>query len=66
MYNYLYMRRVYKGLTQQALAERAGISRRTVCSLENGASYPSMRVAVQLCRALECEFEEVFPLELSL
>ena len=65
MYNYLYMRRGYKGLTQQALAERAGISRRTVCSLENGG-YPSMRVAARLCRALECEFEEVFPLELSL
>lgn len=66
MYNLLYFNRVRSGLTQQALADRAGVSRRTVCRLENTGCYPSCRVGMQISQALNCRFEEVFPLELSL
>ncbi len=64
MFNYLYMNRVRNGLTQQELAARAGISRRTVCRLEQSGAYPSLRVGLQISRALQCSFEEVFPLGL--
>ena len=66
MYHYLYMQRIRNGLTQQALAERAGISRRTVCRLEQSGKYPSLRVGLQISNALHCSLEEVFPLGLSL
>lgn len=61
MFNKLYFKRVCRRLTQQELALMAGISRRTVVRLENGDSMPTLRVAVKLCRALECPLEEVFP-----
>ena len=64
MYNYLYMNRVRNGLTQQELAARAGVSRRTICRLEKSGGYPTMRVGLQISRALSCRFEEVFPLAL--
>lgn len=59
MYNLLYFVRIRNGYTQQALAERAGISRRTVCSLEQTGRVPSMRVLLKLCEALQCSPEEV-------
>ena len=62
MFNYLYLNRVRNGLTQQELAARAGISRRTICRLEQSGGYPSLRVGMQISRALQCRFEEVFPL----
>lgn len=66
MYNLLYFNRVRNGLTQQALADRAGVSRRTVCRLENTGCYPTWQVGARLSAALNCRIEEVFPLDLSL
>ena len=65
MQNLLYISRIRRGMTQQALADLAGVSRRTVCYLEEGA-VPSLRVARRLCRALQAVPEEVFSCELSL
>ncbi len=62
MFNQLYYYRVRKGLTQQKLAELSGVSRGTICSLERSGRWPSPGVAVRLCRALECSFEELFSL----
>jgi DNA-binding XRE family transcriptional regulator len=66
MIHYLYFYRIRNGLTQQALADRAGVSRRTVCRLEQSDSYPSLRVGIQISNALNCSLEEVFPFGLSL
>ena len=66
MYNRLYITRAWRGFTQQKLAECAGVSRSTICFLERTGGYPSMRIGIQLCRALECSFEEVFPVEILL
>ncbi|MBQ7090043.1 MAG: helix-turn-helix domain-containing protein [Clostridia bacterium] len=60
MKNSLYINRTRLGLTQQMLAERAGISRRTVCMLEQEAHLPSYRVAMRVCRVLGLRPEEVF------
>ena len=56
----LFFARVRSGLTQQQLAVKAGVSRRTVCALEQGEHLPTLRVGLKLCRALGCALEEVF------
>ncbi len=66
MYNLLYFNRVRMGLSQQALAERSGVSRRTISTLESTGRLPSLRVGVRLCRVLGCGWEEVFPLDVLL
>lgn len=66
MFNKLYFKRVCRRLTQRELALMAGVSRRTVVRLESGNSTPTLRVAVKLCRALECPLEEVFPSDVLL
>ena len=66
MYNLLYVNRIRRGLTQEALANLAGVSRRTVCRLETSGNYPSFSVGCRISRALNCRMEEVFPLDLSL
>ncbi len=60
MKNPLYINRIRQGMTQQMLAERAGISRRTLCDLEQDKRLPSYRVALRLCRVLGLRPEEVF------
>ncbi len=66
MYNRLYYNRVRCRLTQQELAEAASVSRSTVCRLEKDGRYPGFQTALRLCRALQCDFQEVFPLDVLL
>ena len=66
MYNHLYYVRISRGLTQQKLAERASVSRTTVCLLEKTGGYPSIQIGLRLCRALGCDFQEVFPIDVLL
>ena len=40
------------GLTQAALAERVGVTRKTVNTVENGVFVPSALLALKLARAL--------------
>ena len=48
------------GLTQAQLADRIGVSRKTVNTVENGVFVPSTVVALKLARALGCPVEELF------
>ncbi len=66
MYNRLYYNRVRRRYTQQELAERAAVSRSTVCRLEKSGDYPGFQTALRLCRALGCDFQEVFPTDVLL
>lgn len=50
------------GLTQGELAERAGVSRKTVNTIENGVFTPSVTVALTLARALDVPLEQLFRL----
>lgn len=50
-------------LTQAALAERVGVSRKTVNTIENGVFVPSALLALKLARALGRPVEEAFFLE---
>ena len=49
-----------RGLTQAELAERIGVSRKTVNTVENGVFVPSTIVALKLAGALGCPVEELF------
>jgi len=48
------------GLTQAQLAERVGVSRKTVNTVENGVFVPSTVVALKLAKALGCAVEDLF------
>ena len=48
------------GLTQAELAERCGVSRKTVNTVENGVFVPSTLLALKLARALDRQVEELF------
>ena len=51
------------GITQGELAERAGVSRKTVNTIENGVFTPSVTVALLLARALDVPLDRLFRLE---
>ena len=51
------------GLTQAALAERIGVSRKTVNTVENGVFTPSTLLALKLAAALGEPVEKLFWIE---
>ncbi len=51
--------RIRKVLSRRALAERSGISPRTIAAVENGETTPQLRTARQLAQALDVPPEEV-------
>ncbi|WP_292024566.1 MULTISPECIES: helix-turn-helix transcriptional regulator [unclassified Brevundimonas] len=52
--------RTAAGLTQQGLADLAGVSRKTINTVENGVFIPSTLLALDLARALETTVEDLF------
>jgi putative transcriptional regulator len=50
------------GLTQAALAEAVGVSRKTINTVENGVFLPSTLLALKLARALDRSVEMLFQL----
>ncbi|MGI4846234.1 MAG: helix-turn-helix transcriptional regulator [Janthinobacterium lividum] len=50
-------------LTQAGLAERAGVTRKSINAIETGAMVPSTILALKLARALGVSVEELFSLE---
>lgn len=61
--NRLKEERAERGLTQSELAERVGVSRKTINTVENGVFVPSTMLALKLARALEKPVEHLFWLE---
>ena len=47
-------------MTQQALAERVGITRQTVIALEKGKYYPSLDLAFRIARTFAIPLGEIF------
>jgi len=52
--------RAEKGLSQGQLAEMVGVSRNTISSIETGQFSPTAKLALILCIALDCRFEDIF------
>ena len=61
--NRLKEKRSELGLTQAELAERVGVTRKTVNTVENGVFVPSTLLALKLARALNEPVETLFWLE---
>ena len=51
------------GLTQGALAEAIGVSRKTINTIENGIFVPSTLLALKLARTLDRPVEALFQIE---
>jgi putative transcriptional regulator len=61
--NRLKDRRGELGLTQAELAERVGVTRKTVNTVENGVFTPSALLAIKLAGALGVTVEQLFWIE---
>jgi putative transcriptional regulator len=61
--NRLHALRAERGLTQAVLAEMAGVTRKTINTVENGVFIPSTLLALKLARALGVSVEEIFMLD---
>ncbi|MGG5258367.1 helix-turn-helix transcriptional regulator [Phycicoccus avicenniae] len=60
MENHVAELRAGLGLSQAALAERLGVSRQTVISIERGRFDPSLPLAFRIARTFERSIEDVF------
>lgn len=47
-------------MTQQQLAERAGVSRQTIISIEKMKYTPSLTLAFEIAHAFGCSIDDVF------
>ena len=52
-----------KGIRQEELAKKLGVSRQTISSLENGRYNPSILLAYKIARYFGMTIEEVFIFE---
>ena len=55
--------RARHGLTQAQLAEKVGVTRKTINTVENRVFVPSTILALKLAAALEVPVEAIFSLE---
>ena len=60
--NQLRVERARLNLTQAELAERAGVTRKTINTVENGVFVPSTLLALRLARVLGRPVEALFQL----
>lgn len=49
-----------RGLSQQALGDRLGVSRQTIISIENGKYDPSLPLAFRIARLFGEPIEQIF------
>ena len=61
--NTLRAQRARRNLTQQDLAALAGVTRKTINTIENGVFVPSTLLALKLARALGQPVEDLFSLD---
>jgi len=54
--------RMSAGLTQQRLAEKIGVTRKTINTVENSVFIPSTVLALKLAKALETDVHSLFQL----
>lgn len=47
-------------MSQQALAEKVGVSRQTINAIEKGDYNPTLNLCLSICKALEKTLDDVF------
>ena len=50
-------------MTQQALADKVGVTRQTIIAIEQGRYAPSLPLAIRIGRAFGKQVEEIFQLD---
>lgn len=63
MKNTIRIERAVKNITQAELAEKVGVSRQTINSIESNKYIPSTVLALKIARIFEKGVEEIFSLE---
>lgn len=63
MKNLIKVERAKKNWTQAMLAEKTGVSRQAINSIETGKFIPSTLLALKIAKAFEISVESVFQLE---
>lgn len=63
MKNNIRIERAFKNITQGELAERVGVSRQTINTIESNKYVPSTILALKIARIFEKPVESVFILE---
>ena len=51
-----------QGITQESLGKAVGVTRQTIIAIEQGKWEPSVHLALQISRELECDINEIFTL----
>lgn len=60
--NNIRVQRAIKNITQDELAFKIGVTRKTINTIENGIYVPSTILAIRLARFFEIKVEELFDL----
>lgn len=63
MKNRIKVARAEKSMTQQQLADAAGVSRQTINAIESGKFVPSTILALKIAQIFERRVEEIFQLD---
>lgn len=65
MQNTIKVERAKKDLTQADLAEKVGVSRQTINSIEKGRFIPSTLLSLKIAHVFEVNVDHIFSLEAS-
>ena len=57
--NIQFLRKMHKGMTQEELAEKMGVSRQTVSKWELDGTYPEMDKVIELCKLFSCSMDKL-------
>jgi putative transcriptional regulator len=60
--NQIKVQRAIKNITQEELAEKIGVTRKTINTIENCKFVPSTILAIRIARFFEIKVEELFDL----
>jgi putative transcriptional regulator len=60
--NTIKVQRAKKNWTQEELARRVGVTRKTINTIENGRYVPSTYLALKMAKSLDVTVEELFQL----
>lgn len=63
MTNNVKVQRAIKNIGQSELAEKLGVSRQTIHSIESGKFVPSTLLALKLAKVFEVPVEKIFQIE---
>ena len=63
MKNTIKIQRAIKNLTQEELANRIGVSRQTINSIENNRYVPSTVLALKISKVFDMSVNDIFELE---